>query len=152
MQAYHRSGCMSGTLSSASLRLAKLTPVAAPVRSCARFEVFHGVLLQCTKEMKVVRIAQGATTRWVCMGQQFTRRSDALLTFLWAGGPLRAAAPIVDQESEGSFCRQRRRRRRYRRACVGVAGRWTSLHGHPTKTHRCDTRFAHDNSHPTHDV
>ena len=149
VQAHHRCGCMGGTVSSASLRLAKLTPVAAPVRSCARLEVFHEGLLQCTMEMAAVRLAQVATTRWVCMGQQFTRRFDALLTFLWAGGPLHAAAPIVDQGSEGSFWLLRRRRRRYRRACVGVAGRYTSIQGHPTNTHRCDTRFAHDNPHPT---
>ena len=42
---------MMGTVSSASLCLAKVTSVAAPVRSCARFEVFHGGLLQCTMEM-----------------------------------------------------------------------------------------------------
>jgi len=141
---------MGGTVSSASMRLTKLTPVAAPVRSCARFQVFHGDLLQCTMETAAVRMAQVATTRWVCMGQQFTRTSDALFTFLWACDPLRAAALIVDQGSEGSFWRQRRRRRRYKRTCVGVAGRWTSLHGRPTKTRRCDTRLAHDNTHPTH--
>jgi len=66
------------------------------------FEVFHGDLLQCTLEMAGTRMAQVATTRWVCIGQQFTRRSDALLTFLWACGPLRAAALITDQGSEGS--------------------------------------------------
>jgi len=50
------------------------------------------------------RVAHVVTTHWVCMGQQFTRRSDALLTFFRAGGTLRAAAPIVDQGLEGSFC------------------------------------------------
>ena len=145
---------MGGTVSSASLRLPKFTPVLAPVRSCARFDVFHGdllqwELLQCTMEMAAVRMAQVATTRWVCMGQQITQRSDALLTFLRACTSLRAAALILDQKSEGACWRQRRRRKRYRRACGGVAGRSTSLHGHPTKMHRCDTRFAHDKTHPT---
>ena len=84
-------------------RLVKVTPVEAPVRSCARFEVFHGDLLQCTMEMTVVLMAQVATTSWVYMGQQSTRRSDTLLTFLQAGGPFRAAVQIVDQGSERSF-------------------------------------------------
>jgi len=84
--------------------VAKLTPVEALVQSCAHFEVFHGDLLQCmmAREMAATRMAQVATTRWVCIGQQLTRRSDALLTFLWACGPLHAAALIADQGSEGS--------------------------------------------------
>jgi len=133
---------MGGTVSSASLPLTKLTPVAAPMRTCARFDVFHGDLLQCAMEMAAVWMAQVATTSWVCMRQQATRRSDALLTFLLACGPLHAAALIVHQRAEGASWRQRRRRRRYRRSCGGVAGRSTSLHSHPTKIHRCDTRFA----------
>ena len=149
MQAHHRSGCMGRTLSSVSLLLPEVTPVAAPVRSFARCEMFHGGLLQCTMEIAAVRMAQVATTRWVYMGQQFTRRSDALLTFLRAGGTLRAARRSDRGPRFGRiFLQQRGRRRRYRRACVRVAGRYTSLHGHPTQTHRCDTRFAHDNPTP----
>jgi len=45
---------MGGTVRSISLRLMKLTPVAAPVRSCARFEVFHGDLFQYMMEMAAV--------------------------------------------------------------------------------------------------
>jgi len=52
-------------------------------------------------EMAAVRMAQVATTRWVYMGQQVTQRSDALLTFLLTCGPLRVAAFIVNQGSEG---------------------------------------------------
>ena len=123
--------------------------MSALVRSCACFDVFHGDLLQCTMEMAAVRIAQVATTRWVCMGQQITQRSDALLTFLRACGSLRATNLIIDHRLEGACWRQRRRQRRYRRACGGVAGRSTSLYGHPTKIHYCDTRLANDNTHPT---
>jgi len=93
--------------------------------------------------MTAVRIDRLAATRWVCMGQQFTRRSNALLTILRAIGPLLAPVFIVDQGSERACWRRRRWRRRYVRACSWVALRQTSLHAKPTTTHRCDTRFAH---------
>jgi len=122
-QVHHRSGCMGGTVSSASLRLTKLTPLAAPVRSCAPFWGVRGDLLQWRMQMVAVRIARLAATLWVCMGQQSTQRSDALLTFLRPSGPLLAAVFIVDQGSERACWQQRRWRRRYLRTCGWVDGR-----------------------------
>jgi len=86
--------------------------------------------------MSTVRMVKVPTMHWVCMGLQITWNSDALLTFFRACDSLRAAAVIVDHWSEGACWRQRRRRRRYRRVRSGLAGRSTSLYGHPTKMHQ----------------
>jgi len=49
--------------------------------------------------MTAVGMAGLAATRWVCLGQLSTRRSDALPTFLRAAGPLHAGASIIELDS-----------------------------------------------------
>ena len=72
-----------------------------------------------------------------------TRRSNALPTFLWAAGPLRACAFIIDLKSVGTWSRQRRQQKRRMWACDRMARRSTYFHDKSTMTQRSDTRFAH---------
>ena len=69
---------MGGTVSSASLPLTKLPPVVAPVRACARFDVFHWDLLHYTMHMGTVRMTQVVITSWVCMRQQSTTEAGCI--------------------------------------------------------------------------
>jgi len=71
---------MGGTVSQASLRSWTLTPVAAPVRSCALHFGVSSDLLWWMMEMAALRMARLAATRWVCMGEL----CDAHHTFLRA--------------------------------------------------------------------
>jgi len=92
---------MGGTVSVACLRLTKLTPVAALMRSCTPFFGVSGDLLWWRMEMAAVRMAGLAAMRWLCLGQLSTRRCNALLTLLRAPGPLCTSEFIIDLESVG---------------------------------------------------
>jgi len=105
-QAHHQSGCMGGTVSSSRLRLTKFIPVSAPVQSCARFDVFHGDLLQCAMEMAKREIEWSKCPPHVGYAWDSKLHGGLMhslpFKFLQACASLRCVSLIIDHRSEGA--------------------------------------------------